>query len=96
MTSAQRSRHASLRHIVPFTPVSRDCPFRAAKVSCMRTEPGSSATGKITNCSGCLDDFTDEARLEKVDRLRKSLAENSYHISAADVAVKVIEYMLRF
>jgi anti-sigma28 factor (negative regulator of flagellin synthesis) len=61
----------------------------------MRRESGTSGTGPIKDCSGSLNNFTDEARLEKIDGLRKSLAENSYHVSAADLAGKIIDYMLQ-
>jgi anti-sigma28 factor (negative regulator of flagellin synthesis) len=65
--------------------------FRAAKVSSM-TESGASATGPIKDCSGSGDNFTDDVRLEKIDRLKKSLAENTYHVSSEDLAQKIIDH----
>jgi hypothetical protein len=49
----------------------------------MRKESGKSTTGPIE-------------RLDKIDRLRKSLAENTYHVSSADLAQKIIDHMLQF
>jgi hypothetical protein len=40
--------------------------------------------------------FTDDVRLEKIDRLKKSLAENTYHVSSADLAQKIIDHLLQF
>jgi anti-sigma28 factor (negative regulator of flagellin synthesis) len=85
---------ASMRHIVPSTRHQCDDLFRSAKVSSMRKESGASATGAIKDCS--VDNFTDDVRLEKVDLLRKSLAENTYHVSSADLAQKIIDHMLQF
>ena len=56
------------------------------------TESGKSATGPIKHCSGSGDNFTDDVRPEKIDRLRKSLAENTYHVSFADLAQKIIDH----
>jgi anti-sigma28 factor (negative regulator of flagellin synthesis) len=86
---------AGLRHIVPSTRHHGDDPFRAAKVSSMRKESGTSATGPIKDCSGSVGNFTDDMRLEKIDRLRKSLAENTHHVSSADLAQKIIDHMLQ-
>jgi anti-sigma28 factor (negative regulator of flagellin synthesis) len=61
----------------------------------MQMESGASASEPVKECSRSMDNFTDDVRLEKIDRLRKSLAENSYHVSAADLAGKIIDYMLR-
>jgi anti-sigma28 factor (negative regulator of flagellin synthesis) len=58
----------------------------------MPTESGESGTGPIKDCSGSVDNFTDDVRLEKIDRLRKSLAENTYHVSSEDLAQKIIDY----
>jgi anti-sigma28 factor (negative regulator of flagellin synthesis) len=62
----------------------------------MRKESGKSTTGPIKHCSGGVHNFTDDVRLEKIDRLRKSLAENTYHVSSADLAQKIINHMLPF
>jgi hypothetical protein len=51
-----------MRHIVPSTPVSRDDLFRAAKVSSMRKESGTSGTGPIKDCSGSVENFADDER----------------------------------
>jgi hypothetical protein len=56
---------ADMQHIVPPTPVSRDDPFRAAKVSSMGKEPGTSGTGPIKDCSGSVENFVDDARRKK-------------------------------
>jgi hypothetical protein len=61
----------------------------------MRKESGTSGTGPIKDCSGGVDNFAEQAQLEKIDHLRKSLAENIYHVSAADLAGKIIAYMLQ-
>ena len=61
----------------------------------MRTESGTSGTGPIKDYTGSLNNSTDEARLEKIDGLSKSLAEKSYHVSAAALAGKIIDYMLQ-
>jgi anti-sigma28 factor (negative regulator of flagellin synthesis) len=86
---------AGMRHIVPSTSVSRDDPFHAVKVSSMRKESGTSGSEPIKDSSDSVDNFADQARLEKIDHLRKSLAENTYHVSAADLAGKIIDCMLR-
>ena len=88
-------RPASMRHIVPSTSVSCNGPFCAAKVSSMRTESGTSGTGHIKDYSASVDNFADEARVETADRLRKSLAQNTYRVSAADLARKIIEHMMQ-
>jgi anti-sigma28 factor (negative regulator of flagellin synthesis) len=60
----------------------------------MRRESGKSATGPINHCS--VHNFTDDVRLEKIDRLRRALAENTYQVSSADLAQKIIDHMLQF
>jgi anti-sigma28 factor (negative regulator of flagellin synthesis) len=60
------------------------------------TESDASATGPIKDRSGSGDTFTDDVRLEEIDRLKKSLAENTYHVSSADLAQKIIDDMLQF
>jgi anti-sigma28 factor (negative regulator of flagellin synthesis) len=62
----------------------------------MRKESGESGMGLIKDCSGSVDNFTDDVRLAKIDRLRKSLAENTYHVSSEDLAQKIIDHMLQF
>jgi anti-sigma28 factor (negative regulator of flagellin synthesis) len=84
-----------MRHIVPSTSESRDNPFHAVKVSSMRKESGTSGSEPIKDSSGSVDNFAGQARLEKIDHLRKSLAENTYQVSAADLAGKIIDYMLQ-
>jgi hypothetical protein len=61
----------------------------------MRKESGESGTGPIKDCSGDVDNFADQARLKTIVHLRKSLAENTYHVAAADLAEKIIDYMLQ-
>jgi hypothetical protein len=46
-------------------------------------------------CIDGLDNFADETRLGKIDKLRKALAEKTYHVSDADLAGKIIEHMRR-
>jgi anti-sigma28 factor (negative regulator of flagellin synthesis) len=62
----------------------------------MRKESGISAMGPIKDCSGGMDNFTEDVRLEKINRLRKSLAENTYRVSSDELAQKVIDHMLQF
>ncbi len=50
----------------------------------------------IQDCVRSLDDFSDETRLVRIDGLRKAVAENTYHVRTADVARKIIDYMVRF
>jgi Anti-sigma-28 factor, FlgM len=69
--------------------------FRAGKVFPMRRESGKLGTGPIKHCSDSVDNFTDDVRLEKIDRLRKSLAENTYHVSSEDLAQKIIDHIRR-
>jgi Anti-sigma-28 factor, FlgM len=67
--------------------------FRADKVFPMPGESDNSAAGPIEDCSGSVDRFTNDVRLEKVDRLKKSLAENTYHVSSDDLAQKIIDHI---
>jgi hypothetical protein len=60
------------------------------------TESGTFATGPIKDISGSGDNFMDDARLEKIEGLKKSLAENTYHVSSADLAQKIVDDMLQF
>jgi anti-sigma28 factor (negative regulator of flagellin synthesis) len=90
---AQRFR-AKSRHFATYSAVDfgiSDDLFGADKVSSM-TESGTSATGPIKDGSGTGDNFTDDVRLEKIDRLKKSLAENTYHVSSEDLAQKIIDH----
>jgi Anti-sigma-28 factor, FlgM len=61
----------------------------------MRKQSGTSSTEPIKDCSGSVENFADEARLKTLDRLRKSLAENTYHVSGADLAEKIIDPILQ-
>jgi flagellar biosynthesis anti-sigma factor FlgM len=40
-----------------------------------------------------LDQSMDEARLTKVEKIKKALADGTYHVSAAEVARKIIDCM---
>jgi flagellar biosynthesis anti-sigma factor FlgM len=40
-----------------------------------------------------LDKSTDEARREKIEKIKKALADGTYHVSAAEVARKIIDSM---
>jgi hypothetical protein len=73
---------------------SSNGPFRAARVTSMRRESCIPRTVP-KDCSECVENFADEARLEQIDRLRNSLSENTYHVSAADLARKIIDHMMR-
>ena len=70
-------------------------PFRAARISAMRTELGTSATGPVKDCTGSVNNRRDDVRLEKIDHLGKSLAENTYHVSSAELTQKIIARMLQ-
>ena len=41
-----------------------------------------------------IEDLTDEERLKKIDRLKRSVADGTYHVSAEDLADKLIAHML--
>jgi Anti-sigma-28 factor, FlgM len=85
---------ASLRQIVPSALSSGDGHSQPAKVFSMPTESGTFGTGPAKDCSDGLDNFEDDVRPEKIDRLRKILGEKTYHVSAADLARKIIDHML--
>jgi hypothetical protein len=40
-----------------------------------------------------LDKFEDEARSEKIENIKKALADGTYHVSAAGVARKILDCM---
>jgi flagellar biosynthesis anti-sigma factor FlgM len=40
-----------------------------------------------------LDQSMDEARLNKIENIKKALADGTYHVSAAEVARKIIDTM---
>jgi hypothetical protein len=65
------------------------------KVSFMSGESGNSGAKPIKDCGESSDNFSDETRLEKINYLRKSLDKNTYHVSDADLASKIIEHMLQ-
>jgi anti-sigma28 factor (negative regulator of flagellin synthesis) len=69
--------------------------FRAAKVSSRPIELDTSATDPIKDRTGSVDNLRGDVRLEKIDRLRKSLAENTYHVSSAELTQKIIARMLQ-
>jgi anti-sigma28 factor (negative regulator of flagellin synthesis) len=41
-----------------------------------------------------VDDVVDEERLKKIARLKKAVADGTYHVSAEDLADKLIAHML--
>jgi len=40
-----------------------------------------------------LDKSMDEARVEKIAKIKKALEDGTYHVSAADVARKILDHM---
>jgi flagellar biosynthesis anti-sigma factor FlgM len=40
-----------------------------------------------------LDKSMDEARLKKIENIKKALADGTYHVSAAEVARKILDNM---
>jgi flagellar biosynthesis anti-sigma factor FlgM len=40
-----------------------------------------------------LDKSMDQARVEKIAKIKKALADGTYHVSAAEVARKIIDHM---
>jgi flagellar biosynthesis anti-sigma factor FlgM len=40
-----------------------------------------------------LDQSMDEARTEKIENIKKALADGTYHVSAAEVARKILDQM---
>jgi anti-sigma28 factor (negative regulator of flagellin synthesis) len=84
-----------MRHIAPPTSASMHDLFRAAKVSSRPIELDTSATDPIKDRTGSVDNLRGDVRLEKIDRLRKSLAENTYHVSSAELTQKIIARMLQ-
>jgi hypothetical protein len=60
----------------------------------MRTE-SAFGTMPVEPCSDGVDEFGDDVRLEKIDRLRRCLAENTYEVSAQDLARKIIDHMMQ-
>jgi hypothetical protein len=61
----------------------------------MSGESGNSGARPIKDCGESPGNFSDVTRLEKIKCLWKSLAKNTYHVGAADLASKVIEHMLQ-
>jgi flagellar biosynthesis anti-sigma factor FlgM len=66
------------------------------------TSSGSSLPDKLTFAAKmltlldrirALDKSMDEARVEKIAKIKKALADGTYHVSAADVARKILDHM---
>jgi anti-sigma28 factor (negative regulator of flagellin synthesis) len=45
--------------------------------------------------SGSEDNWGDQVRLEKIEKLKIAIAENTYQVSAAELARRIIDQMLR-
>ncbi len=56
---------------------------------------GVCGTGSSKGYVHSVGNVADEARLEKIDKLRKAIAEKTYHVSATDLAGKITDYMLQ-
>jgi anti-sigma28 factor (negative regulator of flagellin synthesis) len=52
-----------------------------------------SDAGSITDRIRNLDNGTEEVRLEKIEKLRAAIADETYCVSVPDVASKVIDHM---
>jgi anti-sigma28 factor (negative regulator of flagellin synthesis) len=50
----------------------------------------------MDGCTQCeLGKLQDQSRLERIDQLRRAIVENTYEVSAAELARKIINLMLR-
>jgi anti-sigma28 factor (negative regulator of flagellin synthesis) len=47
----------------------------------------------LLDCIRGLDQSMDEASLNKIEKIKKALADGTYHVSAAEVARKIIDTM---
>jgi anti-sigma28 factor (negative regulator of flagellin synthesis) len=56
---------------------------------------GISVAWSIQDHIRSLDNLVDEAQVEKIANLRKAIGDKTYHVSAADLASKVIDHLLQ-
>lgn len=62
----------------------------------MCREFGVSGNRSMDGCTQCeLGKLQDQSRLERIDQLRRAIVENTYEVSAAELARKIINLMLR-
>jgi flagellar biosynthesis anti-sigma factor FlgM len=69
--------------------VRMDLPDKPANGDPHAAEPASVPSRHIADL-----DAIDAARAEKIEKIRKALADGTYHVSAEEVARKLIEHML--
>ncbi len=58
-------------------------------------EDGIHGIAAVDDSSRSLDNFVDRTRLERIASLKKALGENTYSVSAASLADKIIDHMLQ-
>jgi len=58
-----------------------------------RDDP-SASDRRATDPLHVIDDFIDEERLKKIAKLKQAVADGTYHVSAEDLADKLIAHML--
>jgi anti-sigma28 factor (negative regulator of flagellin synthesis) len=66
----------------------------ASRISSGPEEPTPTARIKaLLDHIRALDKSMDEARVNKIENIKKALADGTYHVSAAEVARKIIDCM---
>ena len=66
----------------------------ASSGSSRREEPSlAEMISKLLDRIRALDKTMDQARAEKISSIKKALAEGTYHVSAAEVARKIIDQL---
>ncbi len=74
-------------HPPPHRPVPTPNPIRSEKLTSAET------IQVLFDQIQSLDKAMTAVRMEKIARIKKALAEGTYHVSAADVARKIIDAM---